>query len=124
MKTFIFCVLGCLLIGCGKKSEKPVSYQADIQPMLNTHCIQCHGSEKAYRKIVLTSYDSVMNSKLRTQKKPIVIAKKVADSWLYILAATKQVHYRMPPDTTTVIPFTDDEVKLLARWIEQGALNN
>lgn len=121
----LFCILLLFVAGCGKKNvEKPVSYRSDIQPILNKHCIQCHGIKRVNRRILLTSYVDVMNSTTKPPKTPIVIPNKVTKSWLYLLAATKQPHYRMPPDTSTFQPVPEDEVKLIAQWIEEGAKHN
>lgn len=123
MRPLSLLLLVLLFAGCSK-DKKPVSYHADIQPLLTAHCIRCHGNEKAVRKIKMTSYEDVMASKIRSTGEPIVIPQQVAKSWLYILAATKQEHFRMPPDTLGMVPFTEEETKLLARWIQEGAQNN
>lgn len=123
MRPLSLLLLMMLFAECSK-DKKPVSYQTDIQPVITTHCIQCHGDAKAYRKIKMTTYDEVINAKIRSTGTPIVIPGQVTKSWLYILASTKQEHFRMPPDTSGMQPFTEEEIKLLARWIEEGAQNN
>jgi uncharacterized membrane protein len=121
MRTSGIALLVVLLIGCGKKE---VSFRTDIQPMLNNRCVQCHGAEKPAGKVMLTTYESLVSSTVSRWKKPVVIPGNPGDSWLYLRTGTTQPHFRMPPDTLTVVPLTDKEIELIGRWIQQGAKNN
>lgn len=114
-------ILALLLIGCGKKE---VSYRTDIQPMLISRCVQCHGADKPSGKVMLTSYESLMSSTVSRWKKPVVIAGNPSDSWLYLRTGTTQPHFRMPPDTVAVVPLTEQEIEMIGKWIMQGAKNN
>ena len=113
-----------LLGGCGRKEMKPISYHDQIQPILNSRCLECHGTEQPRGNIVLTSYETLMSSRTFPGKKPLVRAQEPAKSWLYIVCATDQPHYRMPPDTSTVVALPKEELQLLAQWIEEGAKKN
>lgn len=117
-------IISLLLVGCGKKEQKPVSFHDQIQPVLNARCVSCHGTENAQGKIVLTSYENVMNARTVTGRKPLVVAGNVSESWLYILSGTNQPHFRMPPDTSRAVPLPQEELRVLGKWIEQGAQNN
>ena len=110
-----------LLIGCGRKE---VSYRNDIQPLLNNRCVQCHGAENPAAKVTLTSYESLMSSTVTRWKKPVVVAGDPSDSWLYLRTGTTQPHFRMPPDTLSVVPLTEKEIEMIGMWIQQGAKNN
>jgi len=116
-------LLTCVLFGCGQ-SPKAVSFHEGIQPILNSHCVRCHGTEVARGNIVLTSYDLLMASRTVSGREPLVVPEKPAESWLYTLSATSQPHFRMPPDTAHLTPLPQEELELLARWIKQGAKNN
>ncbi len=124
MRLFCAVLIAAALIGCGGKKVEPVSYAAKIQPILNTRCIACHGGDRVEGKIVLTSYDAMMASRILPGKKPLVIPGDYMKSWLFILSSTSQAHYRMPPDTSGQGLLPKDEVALIAEWITQGALNN
>lgn len=121
MPIFGVMVLVCFLVGCG---QKPVSYQTQIQPILNKHCVSCHNANTASGKIVLTSYDNLMNARATAWKKPIVVPGNPSESWLYLLSGTNQPHFRMPPDTSALAPLTENDVELIGKWIHQGAKNN
>ncbi len=117
-------VVVVLLAGCGQKAPVPVSFREQIQPILNDRCIRCHGGEQTLGKVVLTSYDDVMTSRTHPGKKRLVVPDTLRESWLYLLCATDQPHYRMPPDTSNITPLPQNELDLIARWIMQGAKNN
>ena len=121
MKTFGICLLVIFIISCNKKQ---ISFSADIQPLLSERCVGCHGDANPAGKIVLTSYDSLMSSRAFAHKTPIVVPGNASESWLYLRTGTNQMHYRMPPDTTNVIPLTQKEVLLIGKWIQEGAKNN
>ena len=121
MRPLCILLLTGFLVGCGQKGPTPVSFRSQIQPILKDRCASCHGTDKALGKIVLTSYESVMNSRTVPGKKPLVVSGNPSESWLYILCATSQQHFRMPPDTSRVTPLPKQELELLAKWIMQGA---
>ncbi len=124
MRYLIIILLAIALASCGGKKPEPISYSAKIQPILNEHCVSCHNADRAEGKIVLTSYDALMASRISPGKKPLLIPGDHMKSWLYILSSTNQAHYRMPPDTASQALLPKEKVALIAQWIQQGAANN
>lgn len=124
MRMLALILLAALVAGCGKKAPEAVSYRDQIQPILNARCISCHSTEHAEGKIVLTSYEFLMSSRILPGKKPLVVPGEYQKSWLYILCSTNQPHYRMPPDTLDLTLLPKPEVSLISEWIKQGAQNN
>jgi hypothetical protein len=124
MRLSVTILVAIMLAGCGKKGPEPVSYQQQIQPVLNARCVACHGAENPAANIVLTSYDNLVKSRILPGKKPLVIPGNYLKSWLYILCATDQPHYRMPPDTLNQTLLPKHELELIANWIAQGAKND
>ena len=98
MRILVITLLACLALGCSR-GPKAVSFRDDVQPILNSRCVKCHGTEMAHARINLTSYASLIQAKTRGSQ-PLVVPEKPAESWLYNLAATSQAHFRMPPDTS------------------------
>lgn len=121
MRLFICLFVASLLAGCGSKQ---VSYKNDVQPILNARCVKCHGGEKTRGKISLASYEACMNSRSVTDQGPIVTAGNIAASRLYILCATEQAKYRMPPDTFHLTAIPPEELKTIGKWIMQGTKDN
>ncbi len=121
MRILSILFLASILIGCVRK---PVSYRDQIQPILNTRCTKCHETETRRMKVILTSYENFMNSRTVSGKEPLVVPGSPKESRLYILCATSQAHFRMPPDTSNVTPLPTEELDLLRKWISQGSQNN
>jgi len=57
----------------GEVAPRPIYYPTDVQPILDKHCIRCHGGEKPKAKLALTgemtelfsvSYDNILKRKL------------------------------------------------------------
>ncbi len=117
------CIVLVLLLLCGCRS-KPISYQTQIQPILNERCTRCHDAEQHRGKIVLTSYETLMSSKAVSGKGPLLIAGSPYQSRIYIVCSTNQPQFRMPPDTSGLAPLSADQMELLVKWIMQGAQNN
>jgi hypothetical protein len=121
MRSVLILLVAFLLAGCGKKE---VSYREKIQPILTARCVPCHGPNLAYDKVLLSSYQEVMNSKARSGKQPIVTPGNLEESRLYVLCATLQKQFRMPPDTSHNIPLPNEDLVLISKWIMQGAKDN
>lgn len=117
----VLCTL--VLFGCGI-GQKPVSFRDQIQPIFQAHCVQCHGDESPRGRISLTSYASLTSSHTVSGKAPLTVAGQPDQSRLYILCATDQKQFRMPPDTSSVAPLTPAEIELVGKWIMQGAKDN
>jgi len=123
MRILLMFLLACFILGC-TSNPKMVSYREQIQPILNERCVNCHGTALASARIDVSSFEALMASRTVSGKKPLVVPERPAESWLYILAATDQPHFRMPPDSAKLTPTPKHELEMLARWITQGAKNN
>jgi hypothetical protein len=121
MRQIVVVFLTFFLLGCG---QKPVSYRGQIQTILNNRCVSCHGLEKPRGKVDLTSYESLMKARAFSGKEFLVVPGSPGQSKLYILCATSQAHFRMPPDTSTITPLPANELEVLGKWITQGAKND
>jgi hypothetical protein len=89
-----------------------VSFSAEIQPIFNTNCTSCHPLIVAAPNLTEdNSYDAIhMGS--------YIVSKDLDASILYQrLLGQPSV---MPPSG----PLPKNEIDLVKRWIEQGALNN
>ena len=113
-----FCGASLLLAGCG---DKPLSYQADIKPILDNNCASCHTtSGEGYAKsgLLLDSYEGMMKG---TKFGPIVTPGSSVSSTLYRLVSGKaDPSLRMPHDKD---PLSKENVDLIGKWIDQGAKN-
>jgi hypothetical protein len=115
------------LLGC----ERTVSFAADIQPIFEKHCIECHdvnGEGVAASGFSVHDYDGVMKG---TNFGPVVIPGNSPSSTLYMVITGKTdpaIH--MPPHHAESRAegrgsyLTQDEIDNIAAWIDQGARNN
>ena len=112
-----------ILAGCGRQEEPPVSFKADVMPILERHCLECHdavGGGTAVSGFTVVSYNGVMQG---TQYGPVVLPGDPDSSVLIQL-----VEGRADPSIT--MPHGDREKlyaaekEILRNWVGQGAKNN
>jgi len=117
-----FVVAGVLsLAGC-ERGDPPVSYSADVQPILAQHCLDCHRpGDEGHNKsgFGIESYGALMKG---TNFGPVVISGDSFNSNLIVL-----VEGRADPSIT--MPhggqrLGENEIETLKVWIDQGASDN
>lgn len=91
-----------------------VSFSADIQPMLEKSCGNCHGGNRTEKGLDVTSYAALMNG---SQKGPVIVVGDAANSSLVTLVANGKMPKRGPK-------LTPEQVDLIIAWINAGAPNN
>ena len=85
------------------KEISSVSYQAKILPILEKHCIQCHGSEKQKGDV---RFDTLSIDFLKD--------RTAAETWH---DASDQIKLgEMPPEEEN--PLSSDDRKILTEWID------
>ena len=121
-------VLSIQLLGGGQTT---VSFSADVQPIFEKHCIECHdttGEGVSASGFSMHDYASIMKG---TKFGPVVIPGSSISSTLYLVVAGKtapEIH--MPPHHAQSLaegrgtPLSRDEIEMIATWIDQGAQNN
>ena len=124
MKTGIVCSSllvssALLLAACG---EKEISYKADIQPILQQYCVECHAEGgTGYEKsgLLLTSYESVMKG---TRFGSIIKPGDALSSTLIMLVEGRADPSIKMPHGKESLP--KEKIELLKQWVKQGAKNN
>ncbi len=95
------------------------SYDTNIQPIFDQHCVSCHGPSRAENGLRLDSYEAVMKG---TQYGPIVIPGSPATSALMsVVIGTAAPSIRMPHGGARL---SEQEVQNITLWIEAGAPND
>lgn len=115
------------LFGC----ERPISFAADVQPLLAESCGNCHdrtGEGSVASGFSVSDYDDVMAG---TSLGPVVIAGSSESSNLYrVIDAKVAPEIRMPPHHQVSWaegrgkPLTGEQVDIIKRWIDEGAKDN
>jgi hypothetical protein len=96
-----------------KSAAEKVNFDQEVLPILSQHCYKCHGPDatKAAAGLRLDSFSTQAITKGSPDKS--VLIHRVSD---------KNPGSRMPPDDSGVKPLKPNEVEILRRWIQQGAV--
>jgi hypothetical protein len=108
------------MLGCSM--EKKPGYTADVRPILDKYCAECHmpnkeGATKSGFQI--DSYASIMKG---TKFGPVIVPGSAESSTLYrLVAGEANPAINMPHNKP---PLSADEVNTIRLWIDQGAMDN
>lgn len=118
-------LLLCLALstGCTQQSATVTGFAADVAPIINENCLECHqpggpGHEKS--GLSVTSYANLMKG---TRFGPVIKPGDSLSSTLVILIegrADKSIN--MPHGDRK--PLTKAQVQTVKNWINEGAKNN
>ncbi|GLR15870.1 DUF1553 domain-containing protein [Portibacter lacus] len=93
-----------------------MDYNADVKPILNKHCISCHGGVKQSGGFSLLTEETAFQ---KTESgHPAIIAGSPMDSEFIRRLKIDDPEERMPLDAE---PLTAEEIKTLEKWVKQGA---
>jgi hypothetical protein len=93
-----------------------VDYNADVKPILNKHCMGCHGGVKKAGNVSFL-FEHEMLQPGKSGKRPVVRGDADASEMIRRIL-TDDPDEKMPKDGP---PLTDEEVSTLKKWIDQGA---
>ena len=118
-------VLVCLIAICGGEvvavEPKAVDFNRDIRPILSDNCFACHGPDEANRKggLRLDRREQVV---VPAESGDVAIVPgQPAVSHLMNRVTSADREKVMPPPSSKKGSLTNEQIKLLNRWIEQGA---
>ncbi len=105
-----------------KKTERDeASFERDVKPILEMRCVECHSSGGAGAQasgLNLTNHSSLMAG---TKEGGQLITPGSAMTSSFLVMLTRKDHLRMPFGKS---PLSDEEVRVIRKWIDQGAKNN
>jgi len=114
--------------GCGGASDirdtplpDIVDYNLHIRPILSDRCYVCHGPDANARQagLRLDEEDGAKTTMLASGGYAVV-SGSTRKSHLYERIRSKNPEHQMPPPESN-LSLSDDEIALIARWIDQGA---
>lgn len=122
---FLSVIVSLLGINCMNGSEdvtgteqSNVSYSTQVQPIFNSRCVSCHGSNGG---VDLSSYSALMSSVGINYGTGLVVAGDADASGLVDkIEANPQFGTRMPQGGT----LSGDQIQTIIAWINEGALDN
>ena len=98
------------------KPENEVDFSADVKPILNKHCISCHGGVKKTAGFSVL-FESEALGETQSGKPAIIPGNSNKSEFIKRLKYTDH-EMRMPYKKP---PLTKAEIKILTDWIDQGA---
>jgi uncharacterized membrane protein len=91
-----------------------VSFSADVLPILQSRCWNCHGGDRVEEGLILLTFADIMAG---SENGPILTPGDAADSLMAELIVSQKMPKRGPK-------LTPPQVQTIVDWINQGALNN
>lgn len=113
--------LAAVLLQTGCSGEKPLTFQANIKPILEANCMECHvPGGKGYEKsgLRMDSYEALMKG---TNFGAVIVPGSSVSSTLYRMASGQVDPSIRMPHGEGALP--DADVATIAAWIDQGAKN-
>ena len=89
-----------------------VDFESEIRPLLEKHCLSCHGPERAESQLRLDTRQRILRG--GDSGEPAVVPGEVAKSYLLTRVLHEDPAERMPPDKP---PLQADEIALLRNWV-------
>jgi mono/diheme cytochrome c family protein len=102
---------------CGvTQAAEKIDFRKDIKPVLEVHCVSCHGTEKPKGELNLTTRESAIKG---GDDGASLVPGKSTESPLYTTTVLPADHDdAMPPKGPRLMK---EETERLRLWIEQGA---
>src|SRR5690554_1582915 len=98
------------------RGSHEISYNRDIRPIVNTKCISCHGGVKQSGGFSLLFEEEA--KAITESGKLAIIPGDSKNSEMIKRLTHSDTSLRMPLDRE---PLTEEEIQLIAEWIDQGA---
>src|SRR5688572_17926547 len=105
-------VLGCA-IGAGTRAA--VDFRRDVWPILETHCVECHGPKKQKSSLRVDSLPALLKG---GDVGPAIVPRDATKSHLLERVASTDETERMPLERDPLSPV---QIGVLRQWILEGA---
>ena len=112
----VFLVFSCLIVWVWIPEEK-IDYNSQVKPILNKHCISCHGGVKQNGGFSLLFEAEAKGN--TDSGAPAIIAGHPNRSEMIRRLTSNDPEERMPYEKD---PLSKEEIDILKKWIDQGAV--
>ncbi|MGJ8697640.1 MAG: DUF1549 domain-containing protein, partial [Verrucomicrobiaceae bacterium] len=103
--------------------QEAVTYNTDVRPILSDKCFLCHGPDKKNNKadLRLDTPEGAFAALGKSGNKHAIVPGSLekSEAWRRIISSDPDEV--MPTPKSKLPTLTDDEKRIVARWIEQGA---
>jgi uncharacterized membrane protein len=109
-------------------ASRPVSFKNDVAPVIKKYCLPCHDDENNNpSELSLDTYELLMKG--GKHRVPVVAGKSAESILVQKLSSTPPFGDPMPltrrkKNSGPPKKLTEEELKLVEDWIDQGAKNN
>ncbi len=121
---FLISSVGCLnnIEDVTGSIQNDVSFSADVQPILQQHCVSCHNNNFANNNFNATSYESLLSGSGTVYGNQIVVPNEPDQSGLIDIIEPNPESglQRMPTGGS----LSGNEIQIIRAWIREGAQNN
>ncbi len=93
---------------------REVSFANDVNPIIQSRCINCHGGDRIEEGLVFFTYEDVVAG---SDNGPVVIPGDIEGSLMVELVANKKMPKKGPK-------LTPPQVQIITDWVAAGAPNN
>ncbi len=123
--VLLLCVLyvtGCNPFSGTAPLPKTIDYNFHIRPILSDNCFVCHGPDANQRKedLRLDRGESAYAALKDYEDRHAIVPGNPEASEVYFRISTDDTSLVMPPPSS-YMSLTDREIRLIKKWIEQGA---
>ncbi len=101
---------------CNFTNKEKIDFNTQIKPILNKHCIHCHGGVKQNGGFSMMTRESIVAP--TTSGKPAILPGNARNSEFIKRLTTEDVEERMPFEGN---PLSSTEIELLTQWVNEGA---
>ncbi len=101
-----------------KTNSTKVDFVAKIQPLIEKHCLSCHGNEEPESDFSLTSSQNLLKGGLSGK---VIVPGKANESDLYKMIAHQHDDEIVMPPEDIGDPLSENEIALFKKWIDEGA---
>lgn len=119
-KWAILVGLLCAIIGlfhqCNFIQTEKIDFNTQIKPILNKHCIHCHGGVKQNGGFSMMTREKILAP--TNNGKPAIIPGNPNNSEFIKRLTTEDIEERMPFESP---PLPASEIELLTQWVQEGA---
>ncbi|TNE72956.1 hypothetical protein EP331_05825 [bacterium] len=92
-------------------------FATEVQPILTTHCVSCHGGTNG---VTLSSYASIMSSTGSDLGKTVIAGDADNSPLVQVLEGTANGIVRMPQGGAAL---SESQINSIRAWINDGAKN-
>ncbi len=109
--------IGILTISATGLAADAVDYTKDVKPILETHCVMCHGADEAESGLRVDAGQLMLDG---GDRGPAIVPGKSKESLLYqvLVGEGEEDVTAMPLDAD---PLSDKEIAIIKKWIDSGA---